>query len=54
MLQDFLGFPVESCDSFLTALRGRLTEGFQGGLDYASLESFNGQQPQSTTFEKDL
>ena len=29
VLQDFLGFPAESCDSFLTALRGCLTEGFR-------------------------
>jgi hypothetical protein len=54
VLQDFLGFPAESCDSFLTALRGCLSEWFQATLDYAPLESFNGQQPQPTTFEKDL
>jgi len=52
VLQDFLGFPVESCESFLTALRGCLTEGFQRCLDYALLESFNGQQPQSTNIRK--
>jgi len=41
VLQDFLGFGAENCDSFLTASRASVRQKLQATLDCAPLEDFN-------------